>query len=175
MTLRDSEASHVPSPVPTFSCSVPSSCRVDGISAGWDHTTQQWSQCLTEHQQEEISTLFLSFPIQTLSLNRYLFIAKTAGAAILFFSTEPTWYPFSAYLSLCPRLLHFPMSPFSLILSFSYLSIRVSSFQLKNIGTDIPSVPPSSCSSFTPSFNNLSSITRFHPSPPLTAFQPRQK
>lgn len=77
----------------------------------------------------------------TLSFNQ--FITRSAWAAILSFSRQPMYYPFSASHSLHNHPLYFqcPLSP--IIPSFSYLSIRVSCFQLKSIGTDIPSVPPS--------------------------------
>lgn len=97
-----------------------------------------WQSISRKRYPYFLHTLFL----RTLSLNRYLFIAKSARGAILPFSSQPTRYPFSAS--------PFAVSSFSLIPSFSYLSIRVSSFQLKTVGTDISSVSPSSLIFFPP-------------------------
>lgn len=122
MTLRDSEASHFPSPVPIFFFFL-CSCLLDGISQLARiiiHNTgvSLW-QCINWNTYP-----YLLYPpsIHMLSLSRYLFIAESAGAAILLLletTKMVSIFSFSFTLSLSlsiSNVLFLPNPPFVLSL-----------------------------------------------------------
>lgn len=174
MTLRDSQASHFPlHRSPPFSL-------CPGwryLSSGQDHNTQHWISLWQSINRNRypyfpLPTLHSYAFLQPLSLHRW--ICKSCYLLLLETTSVVSVFRLSFTL---PPPSPFPMSSFSLIPSFLlslHRGIKLSAQVYKH------RYPL--CSTFLsallslPSFNNLpSSITHFHLSPPLTAFQRRQE